>query len=640
LARKRLTYIEIVAAGNPRHLSKANLEIRRLEDEAAALGAKNLRQRRAVQSQKPAIATVAQVAPVTVTDRPPVGDCAAEAKRYCENIVSGQILAGKLHIAACRRYLDDLIAGPSRGFRFDAIAAQRVADFVGKLDLGTIQPFQYFIISAIFGFIRDDSTRRTRTGFICFGKKNGKSSLSGALAIYMAAPAEVGGDGETRPMVDFCATTRYQSQSICFKEALRLCNESPEISAIVKLSKTSITFPDSLATIEPLAGNSDKLNGRNSHAVFADELADHPTPDLWNTLSSGQIGRRSPLSLAITTAGAQREGNIAFESQQHAEQILDGTIEDDAFFALICQLDEDDDWQNEKNWVKANPGLGTLIPIDNLRDAAKRAATVPSAKSLFLRYHVNRWAEVSEHAWLSTEVLQKPSVLYINESEKCCTIPERIAQAQQRLYNRPCALGLDLGRNNDLSALAIWFPPLERNGMHEVLFRIFCPEETIVERSRAHRVPYQRWAENGYIIPTPGSVIDEDRIFQEILALKAIFNIREIGFDTRYAQNLAKILDAKNLKCTRCEQGYDLGPAIAEIEKLLFSGKICLHGHPIAIWNLSNAVLQQGVKDCRLDKNKSREKIDAAMAMCDAMSICLVRPPVIEMPSFFFMPDR
>ncbi len=637
MPRKRQSYAEILAHGNRNRLTAAQLERRRLEDELSATGGKNPRQRSARATTTIAVED-ATALPVQATNNEPALNCAETARVYAENITSGQIASGKLHLQACKRYLNDLEAtDDTRGFHYDASAAQKVCDFISATDIGVLLPFQYFVLSAVFGFIRSDLTRRTRTAYVEYAKKSGKSSLAASIGDYMAAPADVGGDGEPRPMIDFCATTRYQSQSIVFKEACRLVTTSPKLSAITKILKSSITFPDSLATIECLASNSDKLNGRNSHCVVGDELGDHPTPSLWNTLTSGQISRRQPLAFGITTAGQQKEGNIAWELHQHAAQVLDGTIEDDSFFALICALDDDDDWQDEKNWAKANPGLGTLIPIDNLRDACNRAKTVPSAKSLFLRFHINRWAEVSEHAWLTTEVLQKPQLLYISEDEKNCTIPERLAQAEQRLFGRPCIIGIDASRSDDLFALAIWFPPLEANGVYECLFRVFCPQEGIVERSRGHRVPYQRWQENGYIIPTSGAVIDEDVVFAEILKLKEKFKIREIGFDIAYMQSLAKRLDAANLKCTKVAQGFALHPAICELEKLLYSDRVCLHAMPLALWCLSNAVLQRGTYQARLDKSKSREKIDLAVAMCDAISINLVRPAVLDKPCYFFI---
>lgn len=683
---KRQTYQEIIEGGNRRHLTKEQLEARRLADEAPMTPAARAvgltrQERRAwdalferladklvvsdadslneaarlraalpgikkqgkdehsaavakleailqpIEARTPRTAPVEQIAATVAQEPVQSPNCKAEAVRYARNLVEGQIPSCKLARLAAQRFLNDLNAtDEGRGFHFDEAKAQRPVDFIVRLRLGELQPYQHFIIANAFGFVRADGTRRFRQVFVEIAKKNGKSGLCAALGLYLASPASIGGDGEERPVVAFAATSRYQSSEICFKEAARLRENYGALVGCSKQYKTSITFPDTHGSCEPLAANSEKLNGLNLHGLVADELADHKTADLFNTLASAQIGRKQPISIAITTAGSQREGNIAWEQRGHAAQVLEGMIQDDGFFAFICEIDEGDSPFDEACWIKANPAMGSLVPLANLQDAAHRAKTVNSARSLFYRYHINRWSETSVNAWLSVEVLQKPVVSYISDEDRTLTPRERIEKAKQRLAGRLCYGGLDASKSNDLTCFSALFPPLEKGGIYEALFLFWCPQEAIIERSKSHRVPYERWSENGYIKPTHGAVIDLGVVEEDIVAFSKTYRLNEVGYDIAYARDTERNLGSAGIKSTQVTQGFKLSPAICEIEKWLAAEKLSMHGHPIAVWNFSNAVINHGTHDVRLDKAKSREKIDAAASLADATDIFMKRP--------------
>src|SRR6266478_6563803 len=122
-------------------------------------------------------------------------DCAAIAKQYAQDVVSGAIVAGKFVRLACQRFLNDLEKGAERSLVFDAAAAQRVVDYLNRLKLGTLLAWQHFLIANLFGFKRTDGRRRFRNAYVQIAKKNGKSTLLAALGLYLAGPV---GDQEPR----------------------------------------------------------------------------------------------------------------------------------------------------------------------------------------------------------------------------------------------------------------------------------------------------------------------------------------------------------------------------------------------------------------------------------------------------------
>jgi len=546
------------------------------------------------------------------------------ANTYAADVLSGKIVACELVKSSCSRLITDL-SNPA--FTFDTVAAQKVGDYIAGLGL-VLLPWQCFIIANLFGFLKPNGLRRFQLVHVEVAKKNGKSSLLAAIGLYLTDPE---GDGEPEAETYVAATTRFQSQDIVFKIALRFRADNEEMSLRSEAYRASIAFGDSV--FMPLAANPEKLQGKNMSGGILDELQNHPSPDLYHTFTTSTASRKQPLIFSIGTAGNQREGNVAWGVRQHALSVLDGTVKDDSFFCYIATLDEDDRWNDENVWIKANPSLGVLVQTDNLRQMAERAKALPSGKQAFCQYNVNRWAKTSYSAWINPSDLEKPGVAYVLESERKLPITERLAAVEKRLDGKQPFIGIDIAPVNDLSVLAMLFPPQEpppgekfvREGVFECLFRVWCPEDDIERRSKEHRVPYRDWADQGLIIPTPGDTTSMEIIERDIVELRKRFWSENISFDIAFMRDLAgRLENGHGIPMIQVSQGFKLSGAILRVEKLIKEQRVCFHGHPLANWCISNVVLSAGVRDFRLDKARSREKIDAASALCTAVDGFLV----------------
>jgi phage terminase large subunit-like protein len=556
---------------------------------------------------------------VTVTVEPI--NIALTAHAYADDVLSGKIVACELVKRTCKRFLSDL---GNKAFIFDAAAAQKVGDYIARLGL-VLLPWQCLILANLFGFLKPNGLRRFQLAHVEVAKKNGKSSFLAAIGLYLTDPE---GDGEPNAETYVAATTRFQSQDIVFKIALRFRTQSEDLSQRSEAFKAAVQFGDSV--FMPLAANPEKLQGKNMSGGILDELQNHPTPDLYHTFTTSTASRKQPLIISIGTAGNQREGNVAWGVRQHALSILDGTVNDDSFFCFIATLDEGDRWNDESVWIKSNPSLGVLVQVDNLRQMAERAKALPSGKQAFCQYNVNVWPKTSYTAWLNPSDFEKPGVAYVLESERKLMITERLAAVEKRLDGRNCFVGIDIGPVNDLSVLCMFFPPPDednwngekyiRDGVFECIFRVWCPEDDIERRSKEHRVPYRDWADQGLIIPTPGDTTDMTFIERDIIALRQHFWSESISFDIAHFRDCAgRLQNGHGIPMVQVSQGFALSPSILRVERLLKERRLCLHSHPIAQWCLSNVVLSPGVRDFRIDKNKSREKVDAASALCTAV---------------------
>ena len=113
-----------------------------------------------------------------------------------------------------------------------------------------------------------------------------------------------------------------------------------------------------------------------------------------------------------------------------------------AFLPIIFTLDNGDDWQDEKNWKKANPALGLSKSIKFMRDAYALAQHSPRAVNEFKTKQLDLWSnEIS--AWLSVDAW-RDLTRQIDDKE---------------LLGKRCIVGMDLGETNDLVAFAFLFPP-------------------------------------------------------------------------------------------------------------------------------------------------------------------------------------
>jgi len=534
------------------------------------------------------------------------------AEQYIDDVLSGRQAACKWVRLMCARHLQDLETGPERGFSFDARAAQVVIAFFALLKHSkgewagrTIQlePWQQALLWILFGWKRADGTRRFRTAYVEVARKNGKSTIGAGLGLYLLLA-----DGEPGAEVYSAATKRDQAR-ITHAEATRMAKASGQIRREVNIVRDNIHIVDTASKFEPLGADSDTMDGLNVHAAIVDELHAHKTRDTWDVLETATGSRRQPMMFAITTAGYDRQ-SLCFQEHEYAEKVLEGLIEDDAFFAVIYTLDEDDDWRDETCWVKANPNLGVSKKWDDMRVKARRAGEMPAALNAFLRLELDIWTQ-SETKWVDIE-----------HWKACGT-----AVDPNGLQGRTCYGGLDLSSTTDVSAFVLVFPPQHEADDYQALCRFFIPEDAMVERSRRDRVPYDAWVRQGYVTATPGNVIDYAWILDQIDQDAQMYDLKEIAFDRWGASRIQTQLMEMGGEdfLVQFGQGFrSMSPPMKELEKLILSEKVTHGNNPVLNWMADNLVARQDpAGNIKPDKEKSREKIDGMVALIMALDRAL-----------------
>ena len=391
--------------------------------------------------------------------------------QYAEGVVAGRIVAGPHVRAACARHLRDLEHGAARGLRFDEERARHALEFfptVLRLNGGQFEgaPFdlhdsQAFIVGSLFGWVREDGTRRFRLAYIEEGKGNGKSPMVAGIGLYgMVA------DNEPRAEI-YAAATKKDQAMILFRDAVAMVDQSPALSRRLKKSGRddkvwNLYDERSNSFFRPIAAD-DGQSGPRPHVALVDELHEHKTATVLGMLAAGRKWRRQPLILAITNSGIDRK-SVCWEYREKGTKVAAGIEDDDTFFVFICSLDEGDDpFVDEACWPKANPLLGSILTHQYLRDEVNGARGMPSKEALVRRLNFCEWLE--GHA---------PFVPYDK------WMAARALYGLDRFRGRSAVGAFDLSATTDLTALVLLFVI---DGISWLWPMFWIPKEGLSERA-------------------------------------------------------------------------------------------------------------------------------------------------------------
>ncbi len=462
----------------------------------------------------------------------------------------------------------------------------------------------------LFGWRAPNGLRRFRTVYLEVAKKNGKSTMISAIVLYLDLA-----DNEGAPEVYLNAVDREQA-SIVFDETARMVERSPFFSARLEVTKSKkrIIDPIGHGKIQANSADAPSKDGVNASASIFDELHRFKNRALWDVFEYAGASREQPLKIVITTAGEEEEGPW-FEQREYSEKVNEGVIPDITHLGVIYRALPADDLDDPATWRKANPSLGVTINEEEFKRDLAKASNNPAELGNFLRLRLNIVAR-SEGKFIE-----------LSDWDACDGWNEPEADAS-------CYLGLDLSDRNDLTALIGIRGDFERG--FDVACRFWLPRENIAKLERQHQVPYRMWADQGYIELTDGNTIDYAFVQQQILEIAAQRNLIKLMTDPYNAKKLAEdLLNLHGLPVEYVRQGYlSLSDPTKTLHELIMARKIRHAGHPVLRWHASNAVARRDpAGNIKLDKEKSRKKIDGMAALVNAVAGAISHPP--EPPSVY-----
>lgn len=543
-------------------------------------------------------------------------------QEYIDGVKSGEITTCKYTRFAIRRHIRDLKKSRSKKvyypYYFEEKEPIRVIEFIHeycyhvKGEFGNerrkviLEPWEQFIIWVLFGWRKkDDKKRRFNTAFVFVAKKNGKSTFIACIGLYLFIA-----DGESGAEIYSAATTRDQAKIIFYDYARAMVLKNPELAKVINIYKHSMTYDPLMSVFRPVSSDADTLDGLNVQCALIDEYHAHKDDGVYNILAYGMAARKQPLMLIISTAGFDPNVPCVAE-EEYAKNVLSGTYENDNYFAIIYEIDHGDDWKDKTKWIKANPNLGISKEIDAMERDFKKAIDKPEEQNKFKNKHLNIWTS-NKYAWI------------LDEKWRACITD--IKPPDQSL----CYAGVDLSSSIDLTAVALCFLPANDGDQYVLKFFFYLPDADMTERVARDKVPYDVWAQQGYLTLTPGNVVDYDFIQSDLIDISKKYNLQKIAYDPHNASQWVTNMNAEGFEEQMIvfpQTPAYLSPAAKDFEVKILSKKLGYIYNPVIDWMISCTDIKSdangNIRPIKPDRQKSGKRIDGVVAAIMALDLAI-----------------
>lgn len=534
-------------------------------------------------------------------------------REYWRKIESGEIRTSrrvKAVYGKLVREMDEPEAGSP--YYFDEETGERPIIFIEtfcKQSQGTLGAplvldlFQKAFIQTLFGWLeKATGYRRFRETLFLVARKNGKSTLLAAIALYLLVA-----DYEGAAEIYSVATKKDQARKT-LTEAVNMVKQSPELRAVIKKRRNDIYFPATASKFEALASDSNTLDGLNSHAVIIDELHAIRDRNLYEVMKQSTSSRRQPLVIMITTSGTVRE-SVFDNLYSYACDVADGKIIDERFLPILYELDARAEWTDPQMWIKANPGLGTIKQYSTLAEFVERAKKNPEDLPGVLCKDFNV-AEVAAAVWLSFEDIKSDAVF-----------------TMQDVYNTYAVGGCDLSATTDLTCASLLIRRSAADPIIYVLQHYFLPQKRIdqLDEHNTKEAPYKTWAERGLLTICDGARVDYSLVTAWFCQMRDEFKIDAfaVGYDRALAGYWVDEMKANGFDMRAVAQGpFTWSQPMREMGAAFADKKVNYNKNPVLVWCLSNtAAKKSGVNNIQPVKITDRRRIDGMVSLLNAWVI-------------------
>lgn len=547
------------------------------------------------------------------------------ASDYAAAVVAGKDPASKKIIKACKRHLNDLKRQENdQSFNYIWLPQKgnNVIEFIEMLpDVNTGKPhklanFQRFIVSMIYSWRRKDDHKRRRfnKAFISMARKNGKSNIVSGIMLYEL----LFGDNPKFNRQLYCAAnSREQARNVfdmITATLKKIRSNSKLIRNSTKIIQNSIHHLPSDSVIKTLSKEAGLVNGFQPLIGVLDEYHESKTTEMINVLESGQTLLDNPLILIISTAGFDLNVPMYSQEYQYAGKILNGKTQDETYLALIWELDDpENEVMNKSKWIKSNP----LLEVDSLREKMTDNLTTKLNEAIeksdmnpVLVKNFNCWRQASKSSYIKAD------------DWNACKVDE-----SPNIDGRPCFIGLDLSRVEDLTAMAFIFP-LEDKKFYVDCHVFVGTKFGLDQKIKDDKIDYRELARQGKATITDrqsgiinyGQVIDymKDYISEHELAVQSVC----------YDPAFASLLISKNedelddLMLQPIRQDYmNLSPAVKNFRWQVMEKNIQHDGNPVLTMGVNNAIIKTDNNGNELlAKKTNRNKIDTIVAVINGFS--------------------
>ena len=467
-----------------------------------------------------------------------------------------------------------------------------------------LELWQKAFISALFGFVdKDTGIRKYKKGALFVARKNGKSTIDSGLGDFMLTK-----DGEGGAEVYSIATKKDQAK-VVWEEAKRMVKKSPALNKRIRCLVGGMYYDATESFFKALASDSNSLDGLNAHFVIADEVHAWKDKNLLDVMYDSMSAREQPMLLETSTMGTIRES--VFDSEyEYFTDIIDGyegksqTV-DETVLPVIYELDNPNEWQDEKKWYKANPGLGTIKNIKDLRDKVNRAKNNPSELVNLLCKDFNI-RQNEQDKWITFDIANNEETYNIED-----------------LFDNYAVGGVDLSSTTDLTCATLL---IVKGGKKYVIQQYFIASDRLEFKIKDDKIPYDKWEQRGLVTVCEGAKVDYSKVTEWFLKMKEEYEIVPIlvGYDPWNSNYWVDEMITNKFKMLEVRQGAKtMSNPMKQLEADLIEKNVNYNNNPILKWCLCNtAVKVDDNENIRPVKGqKQRARIDGTVSLIIAYCV-------------------
>lgn len=559
-------------------------------------------------------------------------------------------MCGKLERAACERHLRDMERAKKKDYPyvFDATRAERIVRHfanIPRLDVDgkciELERWQVFDYGSIFGWVRkDDGRRRFKRAFIENPRGHAKTTIAAGIGLYFMVGDAIYPPGkvseasfEMQPEIDIVAVDRFQGRK-AREDMADMALHSPVILKRLDVKRSYIRHKTRGGEVVVFSKDKKNKDGGRPSLVIAEEWHAHEERTIHEAAVKGMGKKKQCLDLMITTAGEDAENKPCYQDHLQYIRVLMGEIKQEDVFVMIRTLDDEDDERDSRCWCKANAffrekseyGKALFETVQSEFEDAFAANNYAKIREWRIK-RLDRWQTDAQNKYM-TGLMEKFKALEI--------YPEEFAELTRGVEGY---YGFDLADTRDLTGVG-WCAELP-DGRIAVSVKGFVAQHRAEEHRKTDRVPYIEWAEEGYVVLTPGAVTDnqyvEDFIYTCESETEGILYANgrkalEIDYDGHNANDMAiRMRDHYNSEDMLVEIPQTcamLNLATKRFRELVISGKIVAEYSPLFEWCLSNAIeVKNSNGDIKLSKRykDDTQRIDPVAGLMNALTRLIVK---------------
>lgn len=528
-------------------------------------------------------------------------------EQYHELIQSGGVVVGYWIRKEIENLIDDL-SNPA--YIYDTTEAHKRIKFMQTYCLQSkhpyfgkpveLMPWQLAFLEALYSFkMSETGLRRFVEVLLEIGRKNGKSTM---LAADGNTDLFIGAGGSEI----CCASNDDRQAKYIWREIAGMRSRLDPKKAISSQNLVEIRNEYKNIIVSRMSSKTQNKDGGNYTKTYQDESHDvdeeNGNCEIAEACWRGMSTKDDPIFINCTTQGFSRDGCYLDKKIAHAKAVIEGESVDIHFLPFLYEQDgEQEIWQNESSWEKANPSLRYGVKkISKLRRDVDLARTDKEARLHLLCKDFNI-KQNSAQAWLRSE-----DFTYIQDKKSL-----------EDFRNCFCLGALDCSQTTDLTNLKLLF--MRPNDPTKYIFsHYWIPESKLTDSAdKSAGARYQEWAQQGYITILRGaSIIDLTEVTKYIAELKELYNIRVLkcGYDKAYAREFEKSIDELSPTMREPINQKVMSTPMKWVERDFENHVINYGNNPVDAWCLGNACcFIDGHENYSCKKSQANKRIDGAV---------------------------